>query len=287
MDAPYHPIMRGTTRHPRLRVAQTESPPSLSLVLPAYNEEDTIRQAIQEAVVALRPITSAYEVIVVEDGCTDRTADIVRGEAAQNANVRLVEHPRNLGYGAALRNGFLAAEKDLVAFTDSDCQFDLTELRDMIPLASDVDIVCGYRIDRKDPALRLFYSWGYNKLVGMLLGSPVRDIDCALKIFQRRHIPYILPEHDNFFANAVMLTKARQLGLSITEIGVHHRPRAGGQSKVSLWDVPKTLSVLLPFWWSRVLFEQKDAARVAEFERVEREYATAQVAHAAAEKKAA
>jgi len=248
---------RGATRRDRILMKPLERSATLSLILPAYNEEETIRQAIQEAVAALGPITRAYEIIVVEDGCTDRTAEIVNEESAKNSCVRLVRHPRNLGYGAALRNGFQAATMDLVAFTDSDCQFDLSELALMIPLSKNVDIVCGYRIDRQDPALRLFYSWGYNRLVRLLLGSPVRDIDCALKIFHQRDIRSILPEHDNFFANAVMLTKARQRGLSITEVGVHHRPRAGGQSKVSLWDVPKTLSVLLPFWWTRVVLKQK------------------------------
>lgn len=256
MDSIEKSTIRMGTRRDGLSVAAMDPSASLSLVLPAYNEEDTIRQAIREAAGALGPITKAYEIIVVEDGCTDRTVEIVSAEIARNPRVRLVRHPKNLGYGAALRNGFQAATMELVAFTDSDCQFDLTELAGMIPLAKRADVVCGYRIDRQDPALRLFYSWGYNKLVRLLLGSPVRDIDCALKVFHQSQIRRILPEHDNFFANAVMLTKARQLGLSITEIGVHHRPRAGGQSKVSLWDVPKTLAVLLPFWWTRVVLRR-------------------------------
>jgi glycosyltransferase involved in cell wall biosynthesis len=248
-----HPPIRGGSRQSARQTAPNRAATTMSLVLPAYNEEDTIGQAIGEAERALAAITADYEIIVVEDGCTDRTVEIVAREATRNPRVRLIRHPRNLGYGAALRNGFQAARMELVAFTDSDCQFDLLELGDMLPLTRTADVVCGYRVGRKDPALRLFYSWGYNQLVRLLLGSPVRDIDCALKIFQRRHLPYILPEHDNFFANTVMLTKARRQGLSIAEIGVRHRPRAGGQSKVSLWDVPRTLSVLLPFWWSRVV----------------------------------
>ena len=256
MDALKPQLVSSGSHRRKVPSPRAETPQSMSLILPAYNEEETILQAMREAAAALSQIAADYEIIVVEDGCTDRTPQIVREESQLNPRVRLVQHPRNLGYGAALRNGFKAATKDLVAFTDADCQFFLTELGHMLPLARHDDIVCGYRIDRKDPGLRRFYSWGYNKLVRVLLGSPVRDVDCALKVFHREHLPYILPEHDNFFANAVMLTKARQQGLSITEVGVHHRPRAAGQSKVSLWDVPKTLSVLLPFWWSRVLFRR-------------------------------
>ena len=226
----------------------------LSLIIPAWNEQETIQQAIHEAVAALTLLTGAYEVIVVDDGSTDGTAEIVRAEAAMNPCVRLLQQPCNRGYGAALRAGFQAAVMDLVAFTDADCQFDLSELEYLLPLARRYDVTCGYRIDRQDPARRRFFSWGYNTLVTVLMGSPVRDIDCALKVFRRAKLPAVLPECDNFFVNTEMLTKARQQGLTVVEVGVHHRPRAAGESKVSLAAIPRTLGALLPFWWSRVLF---------------------------------
>src|SRR5262249_16571638 len=153
---------------------------------------------------------------------------------------------------------FQAATFDLVSFTDADCQFDLTELAYMLPLARRFDITCGYRIDRQDPALRRFLSWGYNTLVTCLMGSQVHDIDCALKIFRKEKLAGILPECNNFFVNTEMLARARMGGLSVVEVGVHHRERAAGQSKVSLRDIPRTMSALLPFWWSRVLFPGRD-----------------------------
>ncbi len=228
--------------------------PRLSLVIPAWNEEETIRQAVREAAQALRAVTAEYEILVVDDGSTDGTADAVRAEVAADPRVRLLRHPRNRGYGAALRTGFLAASLDLVAFTDADCQFDLTELADLLPRAADHDIVCGYRVGRQDPALRRFLSGGYNLLARILLGSRVRDIDCALKVFRREAVRAILPESDNFFANTEMLARAAQAGLSVAEVGVRHRPRAAGASKVCWRDVPRTLSTLVPFWWGRTLF---------------------------------
>jgi dolichol-phosphate mannosyltransferase len=236
------------------------SPYRLSLVLPAWNEQDTIRQAIEEAQAALSVAVAEHEIIVVDDGSTDGTAEIVREEAARDPRVRLVQLGRNTGYGAALRTGFQAATLDLVAFTDADCQFDLSETSYMLPLTERYDITCGYRIDRQDPVPRRFFSWGYNTLVTLLMGSPVHDLDCALKIYRREKLATILPECDNFFANTEMLTKARMQGLSIVEVGVHHRLRLAGQSKVSLLDIPRTLSALLPFWWSRVLFPARKAA---------------------------
>lgn len=234
----------------------------LSLVIPAYNEEDTIRQAIHEAATALDGIVSEYEILIVDDGSADRTAEIVNEESAANPCVRLLKQPRNLGYGAALRAGFQAARFELVSFTDADCQFELSDLEYMLPLAEEFDIVSGYRIDRKDPARRRFFSWGYNTLVQLLMGSRIRDIDCALKIYHRDTLQQILPEADNFFANTEMLTKARRQDLSVVDVGVRHRPRAAGESKVSLSEIPETLRTLLPFWWTQVLFNEEQPAAV-------------------------
>jgi dolichol-phosphate mannosyltransferase len=231
----------------------------LSLVLPAWNEQESIEQAVKEAVAALSAVASDYEIIVVDDGSGDHTAEIVKLQAATNPRVRLIRHPVNRGYGAALRTGFQAARFELVAFTDADCQFDLHELEYMLPLTERYDITCGYRIDRQDPARRRFFSWGFNVLVKLLLGSAVHDVDCALKIFRREAVQQILPDCNNFFANTEMLTRAAQQDLSVVEVGVHHRSRSAGESKVSLRDIPRTLATLLPFWWSRVLFPARPA----------------------------
>ena len=226
----------------------------LSLVIPAWNEAESIEQALQEATAALSRHLADYEIIVVDDGSTDQTAALVRAAAADNPHIRLVQQPQNLGYGAALRAGFRAATLPLVAFTDADCQFDLNDLAYMLPLTQRYDVTCGYRIDRQDPTRRRFFSWGYNTLVKTLLSSPVHDLDCALKIFHREQLLDFLPASNNFFVNTEMLTTARLQGRSIIEVGVTHRPRAAGESKVSLTDIPKTLGTLLPFWWSRLLF---------------------------------
>ncbi len=243
---------------PTTPAAGLDKPWRLSLVLPAWNEEETIDQAIAEAETALQDVVADYEIIVVDDGSADGTAEIVARRAAVDPRVRLVRHPHNRGYGAALRTGFEAARHDLVAFTDADCQFDLHELAYVLPLTARYDIACGYRIDRQDSPLRCFTSWGYNTLIQGLLGSPVRDIDCALKVFHREPLRAILPESPRFFANTEMLVKARDLGLSVVEVGVHHRPRSAGQSTVSPRDIPRTLSSLLPFWWTRGMFPASD-----------------------------
>lgn len=226
----------------------------LSLILPAYNEEAGIAHAVAEADDALARLGVSYEIVVVDDGSHDSTAAIVAQSLRDRPNVRLVRHDVNRGYGAALRTGFEAARGTRIAFTDADCQFCLDDLALLLPLTDRHPIAVGFRIDRQDPWLRRFYSRGYNLLARTLLGASVRDIDCALKVFRRDALEKILPATDGFFVNTEMLTKARQHHLTIGEMGVRHRPRQRGESKVSLGDIPRVLNALLPFWWMKVMF---------------------------------
>jgi dolichol-phosphate mannosyltransferase len=228
--------------------------PRLSLVLPAFNEEAGIRRAVAEADDALARLAADYEILVVDDGSRDATAAAVEEMSASRPAVRLLRHATNRGYGAALHTGFEAARFDLVAFTDADCQFHLDDLARLLPLTATHPLVAGYREDRQDSWRRCTLSRGYNLLVRTLLGTRVRDCDCALKVFRRDALARLLPEANGFFVNTEMLTRARQLGYDVAEVGVRHRPRLSGRSTVSLCEVPRVLGELLPFWWSRVLF---------------------------------
>ena len=180
-----------------------------------------------EAVEALATITDDFEVLVVDDGSKDATAAIVSAAAADDSHVRLIQQPKNCGYGAALRRGFAEATKEIVGFTDADCQFDLRELERLVLLARDYDIVCGYRIDRQDPWLRRVYSAGYNVLVRLLLGTRVRDCDCALKLFHRDVIAKLPITTDGFLINGEMLASACQQKFSLVEVGVSASPACG------------------------------------------------------------
>jgi dolichol-phosphate mannosyltransferase len=226
----------------------------LSLIIPAFNEEATIRQAITEADDVLRELAGDYEILVVDDGSDDGTFDAARQVALDRPRVRLLRHAVNRGYGAALRTGFEAARFDRVTFTDADCQFHLHDLAALVPLADAYPLVVGYRVNRQDTWRRRFFSRGYNALARILLGTGVRDCDCALKVFRKEAVHDLLPESDGFFVNTEMLTRARQAGHEVVEVGVRHRHRLRGSSKVSLGDIPRTLAALLPFWWSKVLF---------------------------------
>ncbi|TWT98493.1 glycosyltransferase [Stieleria varia] len=231
-----------------------DSEAAISLILPAWNERECIVSAITEADEALREICADYEIIVVDDGSTDGMHELVTECSGDNPRVRLVRHEVNQGYGAAIRTGFSSATKDLVVFTDADCQFDLTELDRFVLLSKRYDVVCGYRIDRKDTALRCLYSKVYNQLVRILLRTEVRDVDCALKMFHREVAKDLEITGDGFLVNSELLVQAKQQGRSVVEVGVSHRPRTQGTSTVSIRHIPKVLMSLVRYWWNAVQF---------------------------------
>ena len=201
---------------------------SISAVLPAYNEEAVIADSVNAVVQVLDDLHTEYEVVVVDDGSRDRTADIVATLSVRNPRVRLVSHPRNRGYGATLWTGFTAARCELVFFTDSDRQFDISELRDFLPLLDDADLVIGYRSPRADPWIRRLNAWGWKQLVNGLFGYTARDVDCAFKLFRRHILDRVEVSSTGATFSAELLIKARRLGFVVHERRVSHFPRTTG-----------------------------------------------------------
>jgi glycosyltransferase involved in cell wall biosynthesis len=203
--------------------------PSLSVVLPAYNEADNIDEAIEGAVNALRPLVRDWEVVVVDDGSADDTAGRVAAWSVREPGVRLVKHPRNRGYGAALRSGFRAARMDHVFFTDSDLQFDLAELALLLPHTRRYDIVAGFRHDRQDPWNRRLNAWAWGRLVDAVFDVGVRDVNCAFKVFRREVLDRVVIRSDGAFVNTEILAKARARGYRVRQVPVTHYPRTLGE----------------------------------------------------------
>ena len=200
----------------------------ISAVLPAYNEEQVIAASVGAMVEMLESLGADYEVIVVDDGSRDRTAEIVADLGRPNPRVRVVSHPQNRGYGAALWTGFTSATKELVFLTDGDKQFDVAELREFLPLLEGADLVIGYRKPRADPLLRRLNGWGWNALVRLLFGYTARDVDCAFKLFRRRLLDRVDVHATGATFSAELLVKARRLGFVVRERRASHFPRPAG-----------------------------------------------------------
>ncbi len=204
------------------------APVSLSVIFPAFNEEANIERTVENARQVLPKLAQTWEIILVNDGSKDATTPLCDELAARFDDVRAIHHVDNRGYGAALKSGILAARHDFIFFTDSDGQFDLEELKDLIDHASHFDIVTGYRGKRQDPPHRLINAFGWKMLVRMVLGVKVRDIDCAFKVFQRSVFDRVQIRSVGAMVNTEILAQANAFGMSIHEVCVTHYPRQFG-----------------------------------------------------------
>lgn len=238
------------TRPFHLQLLDPLSPDAgISAILPAYNEQESIAEAVNELVAALVALGRPFELIVVDDGSNDRTAEIVHELRRHEDRICLMRLPENRGYGAALRAGFDLARYPLVFHTDSDRQFIAAEITRLLALIETADIVCGYRIDRQDPPHRRFLAWGYNCMVRMLFAVPVRDTDCAFKLYRRSALRRVAIQSNRYFVSAEVLAKLSFLGHCIAEVGVTHRARIAGSSKVRLGCIVETLREAARVFW--------------------------------------
>ena len=206
------------------------TPRSLSVILPAYNEEALIADTLTTVTTALTHWGCDYEVIVVNDGSKDATGKIVADIAAIDARIRLITHPTNKGYGAALVTGFESVSKETAFFMDSDGQFDIHDLPRFFPLIEEYDAVLGYRINRQDTWMRKLNAWGWKQLVRFIFGVRVRDIDCAFKLYRSEFFQTHRLETRGAMINTEILYKLARSGRTSIEVGVRHLPRRAGRA---------------------------------------------------------
>jgi len=221
----------------------------LSVVLPAYNEQENVGVLVARALEVLPSIVEDFEIIVVDDGSEDDTAAVVGAMLVRHSpRLRLVRHSDNQGYGAAIRTGFRFARGDLLFYTDSDNQFDISELRGFLPLIDSCDVAVGFRLSRCDTMRRSIASWVYNRLANVLFRVRVRDVNCAFKLFRREVIEQIDLESTDFFIDTEMLARARRRRFRIVQKGVNHYPRMAGETTVRPSDVSRTLLTIARLW---------------------------------------
>ncbi len=226
----------------------------LSYFFPAHNEEPNLEGLVEEALATLPSIADTFEIIAVDDGSKDGTPQIADRLAAANPDVvRVVHHPTNLGYGAALRSGFGAARYELVTYTDGDRQFkvsDLGTLTNRLAAADHPDVVVGFRIKRADPPVRIAYARAYRLANRIFFGLEITDVDCAAKLFRREALEGLRVESGGAFFTAEMIIKLRAAGRTVVEVGVPHYPRTAGSATGAKPKV--VLRAVRDFWLLRL-----------------------------------
>lgn len=202
---------------------------SFSLIFPVYNESENIRVAIHQAMYYLDSLFLDWEIITVNDGSHDGSGELIETLAQENKQVKVFHHEVNRGYGAALKTGFQNASKELIFFCDSDLQFHLSEILLCLVWIEQYDMVVGYRYKRTDPIHRRLNAYCWNRLVRLVLGLKVRDIDCAFKLFRNRVFKSIQIDAVGAMVNTDILTQAHRMGFKVKEIPITHFPRRNGE----------------------------------------------------------
>jgi glycosyltransferase involved in cell wall biosynthesis len=229
----------------------------LSVFFPAFNEERNLFATVTRAKAVLNKSFDDWEVIIVNDGSTDGTAGEIKKLEALDERIKSVTHDFNRGYGATIRSGIYNCQYDWIVFTDSDGQFDFSEVANFIEVQgkTGADLIIGYYLKRSVPFYRKINTFAWQVVVNLLFNLHVRDIDCGFKLFSKRLVESIpvLESERGAFVSTEFLVKAKKAGFMITEVGVHHYPRKAGRGTGSNLNVIIRSFVDLIKLWKKLL----------------------------------
>ena len=223
----------------------------ISFIFPAWNEEEYVKMAVLEANKALKEITDNYEVIIVDDGSTDKTGEIVERLAEKDSRIKVLYHKKNQKLGKAIRTGISAAQKDLILYSDIDLPFDFREINKMIDLMelSNADIISAFRFNRAEKELRrAIYSFFYNLLIKILFRINIKDINCPAKLFKKLIFEKVDLKSNGSFIDAELIIKSIKRGYKVRQMGVEYFPRTKSRSRASspgvIWGILKEMILL-------------------------------------------
>ncbi len=224
----------------------------LSVFFPLFNEEGNVETIVKKSVEILEKLKLEYEIILINDGSSDKTEEVIDKLVLRNSKIRAIHHPKNLGYGEALKSGFYNAKYDTIVYTDGDNQFDFAEVTKFLEKIDEYDLIVGYRIKRQDPLFRILFKMGWKLSLLAFFRLTLKDADCGFKMIKRKvleKIPHLLSSRGAMI-NAELAIKTKKAGFKIGQVGVNHYPRLSGKpTGASLNVIVKSYIDLIRLWW--------------------------------------
>jgi glycosyltransferase involved in cell wall biosynthesis len=231
----------------------------LSIFFPVYNDWGTIGSMVALAISTAQQITNDYEIILVNDGSGESTVEVLNFLEKQFPQVRVVHHKKNRGYGGALRTGFAEARKDYIFYTDGDAQYDVRELKKLVPaMRPGIGVVNGYKIKRHDPWYRIAIGKLYHTVTKIAFGFTIRDVDCDFRLMRRGVFDSVHLEHNSGVICVEMIKKIHDAGFRFAEVPVSHFFRASGKSTFFKFSRIFRVGIdLTKLWWRLVIRKKK------------------------------
>jgi glycosyltransferase involved in cell wall biosynthesis len=207
----------------------TAPKPNVSLFFPVFRDERTVRRVAEKALSVLRDVADQYEIVIIDDGSPDRAGEIADQLAREHSCISVVHHPRNLGYGAAVKSGLAKVRFDWICFTDGDDEYDVNDLRKLIVLKDFYDLIITFRYAKIYSMDRQLISWVYNAVLRRMFRTHFRDVSTGLKLIRKTLADQIVCQSNSPFIGAELTIKAMLKGYRVGEVGIQTFPREFGK----------------------------------------------------------
>ncbi len=220
-------------------------------MFPLYRDKRTVKKMITDSLHVLKKIKKKYEIIIVDDGCPEKSGLIAKKIARRNKNVRVIFHKKNLGYGAALKTGIRNSKNQWIFQTDGDAEYDVYDLLRLIKLTDSSDLIITYRYKKKYNTNRIIISWFYNAILRVLFLTNFKDISTGSRLIRKNIMKKINLTSNSPFVGAELAIKSKYAGYTVNEVGIHTYPRTfGSGSTVSLKNILITIIDMIKLFFS-------------------------------------
>jgi glycosyltransferase involved in cell wall biosynthesis len=215
---------------------------SLSIMFPLYKDSLTVEKMIMKSLKICKKITNNYEIIVVDDGCPEKSGLLAKKFTKKNKKIKVIFHKKNLGYGSALKTGFKNCKKKWIFQTDGDAEYDVNDLKKLTKFTDVSDLIITYRLKKKYNTNRIIISWIYNFILRSIFFTKFKDISTGSRLIKKNLFKKINLSSNSPFVGAELAIKSKYNGFRINEVGIHTYPRTfGSGSSVSLKNILLTI----------------------------------------------